>query len=173
MMVPRRGLAHRPFVGVAVGLLTALSLSGCASSAPVEVPPADYDRAATWQTHMVACLQEEGWEVVAIDDGSLNFAEGGLPSSQYEKYADSVQTCELSSGLPTWDDLSEAQRRGNYQLVAENAQCLRDQGYDIPADPSFQKYEEDQAAWTPFADLDVSADELDNLEKVCPQPIGW
>lgn len=169
---PRKNL-HLHLVGAAIGLLATLSLAGCAPSAPIEVPPADYDRTAMWQTHMVTCLQEEGWDVVANDDGSLNFTEGGLPSSQYEKYADSVDTCERSSGLPTWDDLSEAQRRGNYQLVVENAQCLRDHGYDLPADPSFQKYEEDQAAWSPFADLEISADEFHELEKVCPQPIGW
>lgn len=99
---------HTPIVAGAIGLAVAFVLAGCSVSTSVELPPADYDRAGTWQTHMVNCLQDEGWDVIATEGGSLNFTEGGIDSSQYESYTASVKTCEQSSGLPTWDDLSEA-----------------------------------------------------------------
>lgn len=171
--MPDRAFKRNPF-GATVGLvLSALIVLSSCSSAPSSddqwLPTSQADETE----RLVECMQESGWDVELLSEGSYVF--NGSPEDQEAYLADS-SVCEEQ--VLNWQEgLSPEQWEDWYEVVQEASDCLEEAGYPVNDRPSLQRFIEMDGFWSPFDQLipndDRAAVVLEELEAVCTQPEYW
>lgn len=170
-------------------LLVGPAVAGCTSDNSGAVNPDEPDEGVTAPNAQdvadfeatVACMRDRGWEIVVDDnsDGTFGFGAPGISEDQFTAYTADVEDCtRLNSHIKSLDDYTDEEWETAYDKTVESAECLRGQGYDIPATPSFQAWKESYYAgdgsqqWVPWGFVPVpsmSGDEARALEAICPQ----
>lgn len=158
--------------------VVALLVTGC--SGDPQQPRLETDAAKQSSDFLdasVACMRERGWDIEVREDDS--WYAPGVSEEQYDAYVADTNECqEQNETIEQPEDVSAERWKNGYDAVVESAECLRDQGYDIPKAPSFQAWKDSFFAggganqWLPWGFVPVpsmSADEFTSLEKVCPQ----
>jgi len=168
------GKLFMALLGAVVGLLVA----GCSSD---NQQPRPETKTAEQSSEMldasVACMRERGWDIEVREDES--WYAPGVSEEQYDAYVADTNECrEANETIEQPEDVSAERWKNGYDAVLASAECLRDQGYDIPKAPSFQAWKDtffvgDGAnQWLPWSFVPVpsmSADEFTSLEENCPQ----
>jgi hypothetical protein len=173
--------------GIAWGLALALTaaLAGCSSSPAVSgdlvagLTPDEVkylEDAAQAVRRTAQCLRERGWNITTEADG---WGVTDLAASQVDAYEADAAACQDATGMATMDPLPDTPERMRrlYAYEVELAECLRDQGVDVPPAPSEQafidRYQTDDA-WFAYAFADPASygpDRWAALESTCP-PYG-
>lgn len=125
------------------------------AAAPRPVDPADVAR------FLGECMQQNGWEVM-IDDAGVEFP--AIPDEQVILREGDLLVCEdalVEAGFTPQEGEPEAVEhvRLDYDIQLETSACLVENGYPVPATPSWERYldsvlngsEEDQ--WSPLSVL--------------------
>lgn len=173
----------RPLAGVFV-VVMGLVLVGCtadngqppgADASDVD-SPASGAAASSAVSSAVECLRDRGWEIVVDSEG---FGAPGIPEAQFDAYVADVDECtRLNETIEPLEDIPPERWEKAYADTVESAQCLRDQGYDIPETPSLQAWrdsyfvDDGASQWVPWGFVPVpsmSGSELRALEAICPQ----
>jgi hypothetical protein len=128
------------------------------------------------------CLRDRDWEIVDIDvdaDGNESWTAPGVFGAQAEAYyADMAECTELNTTIRPLEDISQEEWEQAYAATVESAECLRGQGYDVPATPTFQAWkdsyfvdESGAGQWVPwgFVPGEMSQSAFEELEATCPQ----
>jgi hypothetical protein len=144
----------------------AVGLSGC-SSDDAGPAPALSDRQT--YTLIVTCMSERGWKV------SFNEASGGVegeyPTAQGELYNSDMAQCMQEADANTQTEYTDEQYRAVYDKLLDTRECLIAEGIELPEPPSFQRFVELKAGWSPYIDVpETVLVERDDLTTVCPQP---
>lgn len=160
--------------GLAAVVIAVTSL-GCSS--PDDSTPPQANSTADFDAVM-ECIHERGWEAVAHDDDSIG-SPLGLPEGQLDAYSADVDEC-LAIHFPPVEpeDVSDERWQEFYEETIESAECLREQGYDIPEAPSLPAFRDSYFTgdatdqWVPWMFVPVSTldrGEFEALEGACPQ----
>jgi hypothetical protein len=123
----------------------------------------------------VACLHDHGFPVTIIPPGDgISFQ--GISPEQNGEAAATLEACMAGLNLPPYHPPSREVMERQYQQVLELAECLRQEGYDIPQAPSEETWIESWSTgtWSPYNDLalptgQAGQDEWDRLNVACPQ----
>ncbi len=168
----------RSLVGASVVALGLLGVVGCTADNAQEAAPAVSESAApAADDATLDCVRDRGWEIVVEEDG---WSAPGVTEAQFETYSADVEECsQLHQTVQALEDISPEEWQTGYAETVESAQCLRDEGYDIPETPSFQAWQDSYFAdregseqWVPwlFVPVDsLSTEEWRELEETCPQ----
>lgn len=168
-----------------VVLVLALALVGCASPAadsselvagltPEEAQYIEQANQAVERTGQ--CLIDRGWNVEIAPDG---WGVTDLDATQKSAYDADVADCQAETGMASMAPLPDSPERSHrlYEYEADLAECLRDEGFDVPETPSEQvfvdRYKTDNP-WFAYATLDpgeVGPERWAEIEATCP-PYG-
>lgn len=156
-------MIHARALRVALLVAASLSLAGCATAEPAapKVPQAELpDYTAIYQK----CMEDRGWEYTegrGEYDGAFSY-----PEEQGSAFLADDVICTEEMGLPaavepTADDYRRAWQAGT--LIAE---CLAENGYDVPEYPSEQEYVDQELGISPYELVPWNEDE--DAKLACP-----
>lgn len=108
---------------------------------------------------LVECLSEQGWEARVETDPvtGLTVAADTPEVSDHDRFVADSEECVAS--LPQQPEPStDAELRQMYDNLVARYECIRDEGYEPAAPPSFDSWLEtfradQEAPWDPFAGL--------------------
>jgi len=168
----RKWLASLVLVGVAWGLV------GCSGQPQMteETPSATADEYAHARA-VAQCLQESGWGVDFDESDGSYGVKDGIPEAQAGQYEADRVACEEKFPQeqgPALEDWTAEQWSELYAREQQTAECLRNEGYDVPEIPSEQTYIDrykNGDPWLAYAFLPVVGEsEWKRLNDACPQP---
>lgn len=154
--------------------LALVALSGCAPQPAPEESTAQtvaefVASTADWTEAYVACAREHGADAQVTPDGAITspVAEGrpvenGLDAGCLDEVGDP----------PAAPPPSRAFLVGYYELLVEQAECLRQHGYVISEPPSRDRWVEtyDGDSWNPLMDVAETHGANAAANGICPQP---
>ena len=142
----------------------------------VDIPDVDrlrYVSPEEWAFTLAECLTAEGFETAAHADGGIRSA--ATPPEQAEAQGIAIYTCSVRYPVdPQYSVPLNHEQIGflfDY-LVGELIPCLEDSGYEIPAPPSWQTFEETlgSAPWSPYNFVSpVEEEDWLAINLACPQ----
>lgn len=170
-----RQLTTQFFVGVAI--LGTTVLSGCAVSVAPDTDELSLeelqDLEDTVRAAMVDCLTAKGWDVESDDQG---FGVSGIPVEQVEVYEADTATCRTETGADAIKPpaLTDERLREFYRHESSTGECLRREGYAIPAMPSEQAFMDGYRTgepWSAYAFIpeNIQQSKWEALLASCPQ----
>jgi hypothetical protein len=125
-----------------------------------------------WNTAVVGCLNDAGFNAVLDGDGRFGLRVTDIPPEQEPAYQAANEAClELHPNTaPT--ELTDAEWQHMYEATLRHADCLRQRGLAIPEAPSASVWIESKgAAWSPSAAfLDIDDAKRAQLLTLCPSP---
>ncbi|WP_296137596.1 hypothetical protein [uncultured Tessaracoccus sp.] len=124
----------------------------------------------------VACVEEDGWEL-EVDRVERSFTvAGGVPEEQQQAWEATRKRCEeqfAGQKEPQFESRDDPRWPEAHELQRQLAECLRNEGYEIPEPPTLDVFV-DQAmagdwwlAWAHLPELDETAHR--HLMEVCPE----
>jgi hypothetical protein len=151
-----------------------LLVGACSSAAPRSVSDAPTSAPSASQQAIQSeedgqrivydCMAERGWTAAA--NGGYN-----APQEQSDKLVEDLTDCseQVDAAVAPWNE-------SDWQLVYDeniaSAQCLQDNGYVVPEEPSLQVFRDTyytDAIWDPYEN--VPEDEISKvIGALCPQP---
>ncbi len=154
-------------------------LAGCTTGgSPVASPstswgPDSYDHYeaayADWAPRYIACARKYGADAKELPDHAIDnaFAEG-RPVKDFLDAECVDEVGERPKPPPATAELLQ----GLYVLYLEEAQCLREQGYDISQPPSQDEWVENYSgeSWNPLMDVYLAGFDVQTADGKCPQP---
>lgn len=178
-MVLNSNFRRRLLAGL-VAITSLATIAGCGSdetqSAPAPAAPNTATDRFAPQREVASCLRESGWAVdFSESDGSYEVT--GVPEAQSSQF----QADELACGdkfLPDAVGVSEVTPEQWTQMYTAElgvAECLRQEGYDVPEAPTEQSFVDSYVSgtgkpWSPYASVPALGDsEWKKLNTTCPQ----
>lgn len=146
---------------------------------PINPYLADLERpggwSGIWADDMEWCLTELGWDVSATEDGGgidWNVVNEG---DDEQRQADTHGCSELI-GHGEDEYFTEDYLARSYDERVQQAECIRELGYEIGEPPSRevfieQSQQERIAVYDPL--LDLPGDEIEAAQESCPRSPGW
>jgi len=160
----------------AVCAVALVVLAGCSRSDDSSSPEASPTPSAEKGTEAVArCLTEQGWDV-QYDELENSIAWSGTSMEQSEAYDAAYAECSEQFGEEVigYDEFTDAMWQDLYSQETETAECLREQGIDVPQVPSFETFVQTyptEEAWTSYQFVPSSSESSwRELNRLCPQP---
>lgn len=157
---------HRRLAATVAGL--ALLLGGCssggeatsASQAPYAEPGWMAEARAqeeVYQRAVDACIRAEGYEprgggsVITLQSRSLS-DDPAAESDEAERQAQVLEKCSTAAPTP---DYMAAARETTFAQVSDFVACVENEGYEMPAMPTFETWADQiqaRTAWNPLYD---------------------
>ena len=144
-------------------------LSGCAGTndrEPDSLELGDLFSSKEDQRAIAACLRDKGWDAeYNANDGTVTTK---VKPDQDSAYEGDMQDCLHEVGIEADGQLSAAEYDLAYEWYSEIATCLSGAGWEVPPQPTRQKFAStyDSAPWIPWSM--VPAEEMRNARKACP-----
>ena len=154
-------------MAVSFATLVAILMTGCSGEEPVGgTDMSDYFSTKEMQRELARCLQDRGWD--ASYDESTGSVGMSYANEQEAAIEADIELCNEEIGVPTGEDLTEADYKVAYQWYSEIAECLSNAGWDVPEQPSEQAFlsSYNTQPWIPWSE--VPPTELREARKVCP-----
>ena len=175
--------------GAATAIAAAvLALAACSSGSdqPTGTDP-DHTALSEEDGDMAAvrdCMEDAGWEVELVDQpGGLQGIEGTYPDDQKEQYDQALATCQLEADVDQEQPVMTADEAEAYfDALNETAQCLQDEGFEVPPAPSRQAFIDaatrgDLSLWDVYQNFfpenpeeEVDLDAFTRAQEACPLP---
>lgn len=164
--------------------LMMLVLAGCSAGATSTVDPStspspseSVDAEVQVVKAQVDCLVAKGWTVRYDDqDGGRGYSSV-IDDSQSDQFDADTKACKKQVGWtePVIDHhWTDEEWQDIYADEQQVAQCLRDEGYDVPEVPSFQEWRDRYGTddhWSAYGFVpNVDQQEWKRLNLACPQP---
>ena len=162
-------------IGVGAGCAVLIALAGCAApAAPIDdaAPQshAEYAEAyADWLPRYIDCARSFGANAEALPDGAI---QSPVAPGREAVYGLDAECVEQVGEPPAAAPLTDAFLVGLYELLVEQADCLRAAGYEISEPPSRVEWVENYGggSWAPLVDVMESDRDAADANRVCPQP---
>ena len=157
----RRRRATPVIVGVViVGCVSVGALAAGASPLALS----DQERAEL----LAACLTDKGWTTEITADGGVTVE---YETDREAQHLSDAESCINTLQLNRIAQPSPAELEAHYLDLLAAQRCLAQHGYETPKAPDRSAFVESGGAWSPFAALpNGTAEELAQIEGVCPQP---
>ncbi len=159
-------------------LVVASAVTGCSGGDPGPAPAPTGGGEQDSTTALVACMQDRGWDA-RYDESDGSMVVQDVPEEQQDQYLLDSEDCQAETGFGADPaDLTDEQLEELYAHEVATAQCLRDEGVDVPEPSSEQAFKDAYASGSAFSAYaavgDVPQEEWDRLNSACPQlPEGW
>lgn len=172
----RLRLSRQLLPGILLTTVLGAALVGCTSivdvvdAAPTATSYDQYDAMhADWANAYVECVRRAGADAQLTDDGSIRNAT--VPGRQTEEGLDAGCVEEVGHP-PDVPAPTDAFMKGLYELLVDQAECLRAHGYTISEPPSRDEWVEnyDGYSWNPLLDVNSAGLDVQEADHVCPQP---
>jgi len=112
---------------------------------------------------IVACVKERGFSAELVEGFGI-YIEG--PQLEAAEEAKNLCRDEIDARYADPPPLSD---RELYNALVESVGCIREQGIELTAPPTFDAWVESSRIWTPYGEIPDSVDFWD-LHSKCPQP---
>lgn len=162
-------------VGVGAGCAVLIALAGCSAPSAltdVDAPQSHAEYAETyadWLPRYIDCARSFGANAEALPDGAIQ-----SPVAPGREAVDGLdaECVEQVGEPPAAAPLTDAFLVGLYELLVEQADCLRAAGYEISEPPSRVEWVENYGggSWAPLVDVMESDRDAADANRVCPQP---
>lgn len=161
-----------------VVISTVLFLGACGTPDDSEISTAtaptaktydEYDLLqADWSSRYVQCVREAGGEARIVGE---SIDRPLVPGREERGGLDAVCLDQVGEP-PLTPPLSESFLAGLYELLSDQADCLRAEGYDVPEAPSRQEWVESYSgeSWNPLGAVHASGRDVHEAARSCPQP---
>ncbi len=140
---------------------------------PAHVDPVRFISLSEWAPTQIDCLQSEGWDVGATEDGAGVKYPKVDSEAQGKSLNNAIYTCEMRYPvsakymLPLSDDTLVALYKYRTQDLVK---CLNDLGYQPAQDfPSETVFVQSEGAWSPYTGLAISVENLQAAFSQCPE----
>lgn len=182
----------RGWRGAAICLIAAgLALTGCTAGGDkpeTTTPPPSQASPSGGDGSMKAvadCMVEAGWDVkVNVDASGNESLDAEYPTDQADQYNQALDTCRAASGIGADTPPMTAEEAGRYfDALSETAQCMTDEGFDVPPAPSRQSFIDaatrGKFIWTPYDGFtggqngEMDSEGLMRANKACPLPTSF
>lgn len=157
----------KTLISVGAVVIAAAALSACSGGGTNGISAPSNDAEA--YERIVACLTNDGWTV------EFNEESGGIqstyPTAQEDAYSAAYTECVEAAGIDQGGELTAEEYKSTYGGLVELRACLIGEGIDLPEAPSYQRFVELKAGWSPYLDIpgETLAQRGPDLESACPQ----
>ncbi|MBX3087468.1 MAG: hypothetical protein KF742_03175 [Cryobacterium sp.] len=148
---------------------TAATETGEPNPTPTTTSYEQYDAMfADWASRYIECAREFGADAQLLNGGSIDqpYAPGRPVEDGLD--ADCLQKVGKPPRVP---ELTDSFLRGLYELLVEQAACLKAHGYVVSNPPTREEWVENYGAdsWNPLSDVYLAGGGIE-AEGFCPQP---
>ena len=133
------------------------------------------------------CLQADGWDVTIDYRRGLEGYETSVSTDQEDALTTAEAECQSKfpareqTPMEEWGD---EEWQDAYDSELTTAECLRNEGYEVPEAPSLETYREGlmsppesgevpttsaSSPWSAYRDINVGKSEWERLNMACPQ----
>ncbi|WP_293694925.1 hypothetical protein [uncultured Agrococcus sp.] len=177
-----QSLVTRVLAIIAVAGLAAVS-NACAQeeqAAPQPTSHTEYRELTNeWAEDFVQCLRDKGVDarVVTQEDGSVSVDPAYAPGTDFDELWNGLldpDCIEAAGEPPELPAATEDFKIAAYELISEQAECLRENGYVVGDAPSVDEWIEqwDGARWDPVGEAGENGYDIFELTEHCPDPTG-
>ncbi len=150
------------------------SLQSRGIEVPTDAEFVQFVAADEWGVAQAECMQEQGFEAEASDDG-LTWGGPLPPEDQHDAHWQATYRCRLAYPVhPRFDQpLTDEQIRVIYDyFVNELVVCLEDAGYEVAPPQSWETFRSHYSSperWEPYDSVQATSEQEHNrIREVCP-----